>query len=198
MLAAEVAHWMALLPLTFLMVRAVNSDVNPAWFWLAGAFAVSWLADSWADMLPEPQRWVPSLVYPLAQSALVGAVLLSKRRAYLALALLTGLGLASAALFGAHGPDLLLRGVAWAGVVAIVAAHRGLPSRLRIALSVYFGLGCLAWVAFMGKQVVATWYAYQLVRLAGLVLFCDAASRPAELRVIRGKLTRVHLRARTA
>jgi hypothetical protein len=196
----DLAQNIALVPLFWLtwLWRRDRMMPDASWFWLAAAFAVSWLADAWAFVLPVELRWVPSLVYPVTQTALVGAVLLRRRGAYELLAMLIVVGVASALLFGATGPDLLLRSLAWGGVVGIVIASPALPPRLRIALSVYFGLGLVVWLLHAAWLIVPTWYVYQGVRLAGLLLFCWAASRPVELRVIRGKITRSHLRARLA
>jgi hypothetical protein len=193
--SSEFAHWMALLPLACLVLLARRGETrDAAWWWLAGAFSVSWLADTWADVIPKSQRWIPSLVYPLAQSALVGAVLLRRSLALWFLAALTAAGLSSAMIFGVSGPEILLRGMAWLGLGALVNRVT-IPLRLRLALSVYFGLDLIVWGVFMHWPTIVAWYVYQGIRLAGLMLFCDAATHPTELRVIRGHVTRSHLRA---
>jgi len=70
--------------------------------------------------------------------------------------------------------------------VSVIWLRRELPVRLRWSLGVYFGLGLAAWLVHVLWLVVATWYPYQAVRLAGLLLFCWAATRPASsLRVVR-------------
>jgi len=188
---ANVAHWMALLPLAWLAVLYVKG-LRPgvAWWLLGGAFAVSWLADTWALHLPTDDRYPPSLVYPVTQSALIGAVLLPRRRdAWCLLGALVLVGLVAAWLNEPRHPDMLLRTFAWFSVLAIILFRPELPRALRGSLFSYFGVGWVAWTAFVGYQhegELATWmwYLYQLSRLFGLVLFCQAAVRPqAPLRV---------------
>lgn len=175
----EVAHWIALIPLAFLLWRSARHQYSDAaWWWLAVAFAVSWIADTAADALPRSHGWIPSLLYPVTQTALVGAVLLPRRRAWMLLGLLLGVAGASLAWRAYQGPDVVLRSVAWLAVVWIVVTRPELPRRLGMALLVYFGVGLVAWLAHAEWVTLATWYPYQATRLAGLVLFCRAIVKP--------------------
>jgi hypothetical protein len=170
----------ALIPLVALTVlRMLGNRRDAAYWWLAGAFAVSWLADAPVDHMPREFHWIPSAVYPVSQSALIGAVLLSRRRAVALLGLLVAVGLVAAFWTGAKGPDILLHSVAFLAVVAIVADRPELPQRLQACLFVYFGLGWVAWLVHARWLVLATYYPYQAIRLAGLLLFCWAAMKPS-------------------
>lgn len=179
-----VAIAMGLLPLASLVVlhlRGERRDV--AWWWLGVAFAVSWLADVVANALPAAYRWGPSVIYPVTQSAIIGAVLLPRQWALWFLALMTTLAAIVLAWVGV-GPDVLVRSVAWLAL-GVMANRIPIPFRLRLSLSVYFGLGLLAWFVHMRFLVVETWYPYQLARLAGLMLFGWAALEPTpSLRIV--------------
>lgn len=175
----EIAHWMPLIPLVWLFWRnETRHPIDAAWWWLACAFAVSWLADTAADFTPVQSRWVISLVYPVTQAALIGAVLLFRKSALILLAVLVAAGIASALLFGVEKPDLVLRTIASLAVVGMIWNRPALPMRLRLTLFVYFGLGLIAWAIHVRWLIVATWYPVQLVRLSGLILFCWAATEP--------------------
>lgn len=177
LLIAELAHQMALIPLAYLLWRVVRRrHVGVAWWWLASAFAISWLADTAADILPRSAGWVPSLVYPVAQTAIIGRVLLSRRAALALILGLTTLAVIAVLSRGADGPDLMLRATAWLLIVAMVGLLRGLPLRLQACFLVYFGLGLALWMVHLRWLIVATWYPYQAARAAGLLLFCWAAT----------------------
>jgi hypothetical protein len=174
-----VAIVMGLLPLAFLgFLRVRGQRRDAAWVWLAGAFAVSWIADVIAGYLPVPDRWVVSLVYPVTQTSLVAAVLLPRRRAIILTVVLAVTGCIAALWHGVEGPDIVLRTVAWLAIIGILADRSELPLRLSWALFVYFGLGWIAWLVHAELLVVPSWYAYQSVRLVGLLLFCWAAMKP--------------------
>ena len=176
---AEVAHQMALVPLAFLLWRRFRGvSVDGAWWALASAFAVSWVADTVSDTLPEPSRWIVSLAYPIVQAAIVGAVLLPREFAIFLVAVLASAATAVGVFMGVNGPDGVFRTIAWLIVVAIVLVRRDLPERLRIALGVYFGLGWATWLIHVVWLVVLTWYPYQGARALGLLLFCWAAVAP--------------------
>ena len=193
--AAALSIAMGLLPLAFLgVLRARGQRRDVAWLWLAIAFAVSWLADVVSSALAAPDRWIVSLVYPIAQAAIVGRVLLTRRRAIALLGLLVLTGCVAVLWRGVEGPDAVLRSIAWLSVVAIVADRPELPARLQWCLFVYFGVGWLSWIAHVewihehphAHGIAPTWYAYQGVRLAGLLLFCWAAMKPGpSLRLVR-------------
>lgn len=180
----ELAHWIGLVPLLWLVlldVRDVRRDA--AWWWIAGALGVSWLADTAA-------HWVnPDLVgnvFPLAQTALIGAVVLSRAEALRFVGALLAVALVDIGSRGPLGADVLVATVANGAVVGL-AWRPDADRRLRGALLVYFGLGLFAWWAFalstelfhLGiRELVPawpTWLAYQATRALGIGLFCWAS-----------------------
>jgi hypothetical protein len=180
---------MALLPLVVLVVLyATDRDRDEALWWIAAAFAVSWLADVVADMMAVDDRWAVTLVYPVLQTTLIGAALLLDRRN--TVALLIGLSVVALIAVVSHGsnkPDLLVHSSASLPVVAIAWHRWELPVSLRIALVIYFGLGWLAWVVHV-EHIHESWsmWAYQLTRLAGLLAYAWATIRAGpQLRLVR-------------
>jgi hypothetical protein len=174
---AEIAHWMGLVPLTWLAIEGARGQSRAAvWWWLAGAFGVSWVADTAAHFIPQADSPAITVIYPVSQAAIIGAVLLSRRLAKVALWLLAALALIAILWNDAGQQDLLVRAAAWLLVVGIVWYRDDLPYRLRFCLLVYFGVGLAMWMVHLRWLTVATWYPYQAARLAGLVLFCWAAS----------------------
>jgi hypothetical protein len=184
---SEIAHHMALLPVALLSGLSVRHHRrDAAWWFLAGAFAISWVADTVADFLLPADRVVPSLVYPVSQSALVVAVLMPRLVALLLLGLMVGTGCLVVLQHGITTPDIALRSVAWPAVACVAWMRKELPVPLRACLLVYFGLGWVAWLVHVEWLTVATWYPYQLIRLLGLLLFCWAAVETGpHLRVMR-------------
>lgn len=173
---AEVAHQMALLPLaTLAVIRISGHRRDAAWWWLAIAFAISWVADTVADVVPVDDRSIASLVYPVSQSCLMAAVLLPRARALVLVGVLMLAGVAVVIQRGVIGPDVALRSVAWLAVAGIARMRKELPVPLRASLFVYFCLGWIAWLVHAQWMVVATWYPYQAMRLLGLLLFSWAA-----------------------
>jgi hypothetical protein len=177
----DVVWQFALIPLAFLAVlRALGRRINEALWWMAGAFALSWVADAPVDHIPKLYHWVPSAVYPVSQSAIFGrALLLKVRYEMILLGVLTAVGLIAGLWTGAKGPDILLHTVAYLAVCVVVADRPEIPARLQISLFVYFGLGWVAWLVHARFLIVpTTYYPYQFVRFAGLLLFCWAAMKP--------------------
>lgn len=147
-----------------------------AWWWMAGAFAVSWVADTAAHWV---SPWLVSATYPVSQASLVGAVLLTRREAVVFSGTLTFVAIA-AALWG-WTPDVFLHTVAWAGVVGI--ALRATP--FRWSLLVMFGGGLLAWWWYVLDPGWAGWIGLQVARAVGIVVFCYASVHPSpRLRVL--------------
>jgi hypothetical protein len=173
---------MGLIPLIWLAIlhfRGKRAGIE--WWWLAGAFAVSWLADTAA-------HWTGSqlvgAVYPVSQSAIIGAVLLSRSEAIELTIGLVAIGVLDVYANGITGPDILLRTVAWLSIVGIVYPLRQLE-RLRMALIVSFGVGWVCWLGYAIWPGWSSWGLYQTVRLAGILLFCWASLKPSpRLRVI--------------
>jgi hypothetical protein len=170
-----IAHHMALLPLVWLgWLRVRGKRLDVAWWWLAGAFAVSWLADTAAHFT---DAWVIGAVYPVSQAALVCFVFLSRDDAMKVVLVLMVVGIADIIWHGVDSPDILLRTVAWLSVVGIVWPLRQL-GRLRASLLVAFGIGWWCWMIYAISPGWWTWGVYQLARLAGILLFCWAATSP--------------------
>jgi hypothetical protein len=173
---------MALLPALWLVGRTLRGFRPGAeWWWLAGAFAVSWLADTaalWAD------PWLVGLVYPVSQAAVIGAVLLDRRDAKVLVWVLVGTALVAALWEHVQGPDVLVRTVAWLGLTGI-AYERPALGLLRTALLVSFGLGWLCWMAYAIAPGWGSWSSYQITRLAGLLLFCAASTASPHWKIIR-------------
>lgn len=182
-LVSELATWIGLIPLICLGTLWWHGDKrDAAYWWLAAAFGVSWLADM-AALLIDP--YIVTLVYPVSQTGLVAAVFLSRRGArWLVLGLL-GIGAIAAMIHEPGKPDLLLRACAWAMIVAMVEDLNALPT-IRASLLVYFGLGILAWAGYVVSPGWTSWLLFQCCRVVGLSIFCYAAVhvRPT-LQVIR-------------
>lgn len=179
----EVAHWMGLVPLLWLaLLRFRGRTIGVEWYWLAGVFAVSWLADTAAHFA---NPWVMSKVYPVSQAAIVGLVLLSRREALLLIATLVWVGALDVVWIGVGDFDILLRTVAWLSVVGIIFPLKQL-GRLRLSLLVAFGVGWVCWMGYAIWPGWTSWSGYQLTRLAGILLFCWAATSPLpQLRLTR-------------
>lgn len=170
----EAAHWLGLVPVVVVAVTRAPK----AYWWLALALGVSFLADSVAHVL-DP-FWV-SRVYVVTQAALVAAVFLSRAEALWTLACLVALGLLGVFLQPA-GPELFTHTCAW-GLAALVA-YEFAPQPLRRSLLVYFGWGTLAWFAYVAVPGYPSWLAYQATRVLGIGLFAYACWHPApELRL---------------
>jgi len=175
-IVSEVAAEMGLVPLAWLAWLHVTARRrDPAWWWLAGAFGVSWLADLFA-LWVDP--WFIGTIYPVSQAGIIGAVFLSRQDAIRFALVLVGIAGASIVLRGGEGPDVLLRTVAMLGVAGIVWDRWSL-GRLRTALLVYFGLGLVAWWWYVGWPGWPSWLVYQGTRAVGIAFFCAASLRPA-------------------
>lgn len=174
----EVAHQMALVPMLWLgAMRLRGHRRGVEWWWLAGIFLVSWLADTAADLAPQA-RVAVSVVYPLSQTALVGLVLfLERREALWMTAALAAVAVVAVLWRGVSSPDVFFRTVAWGTAVGIVV-NRWHLGRLRLALLVAFGVGLLCWWAYALRPGWWSWSIYQSVRALGIGLFCWAALKP--------------------
>lgn len=166
-----------IVPLCYLAVREWRTGVtlDDGWWWLAGAFAVSFAADLLASLLPAWLTPLVSLGYPIVQAGIVGAVLLPKPMARLFAVGLLIAGLAAVAIEGTATVDVLVRTVAWLGVCGLVWGRYAL-GRLRVALLVSFGLLWAVWCLHAALLVVPTWTVYQVGRLVGAGVFCWAAN----------------------
>lgn len=180
----EIVHQMALLPflwLAWLHFRGERRDV--AWWWLAGAFFVSWLADTAAHWMAP---FLVSPVYLVSQASIIGFVFLSRRKALTLIVVLVAVGIAAILWRGVDSPDVLFHTVAWLSVVGIVYPLRQL-GRLRYSLLIYYGAGWLCWLGYAINPGWFSWSGYQLTRLLGIAMFCWAASSPLpHLKLSRG------------
>lgn len=174
-LSVRLVGWSAaslgLIPLLWL---AGTGKHDRAWWWLAGAFGISFLADLSAQWV---NPFTVSIVYPVSQSALIVAVLAERRDAFAFLGLVCLTGLATILSRGVDGPDVLLRTVAWGGVT-VVAGSRPELGKLRMALVTAFGLGWVAWLGYTAVPGWTSWGIYQVVRALGIGLFCWASLHP--------------------
>lgn len=168
-----VAHYMALAPLFWLACLWAWGELRDrSLWWLAGVFAVSWLADT-ASHWVDPK--LISAVYPVSQAAIVSAVLLKRDDALNFLLLVAGIGVASLVIQELRQPNVL-RAAAWGGIVGIVLP---LPlGKLRASLLVAFGAGLATWIIYAAVPGWTTWGMYQVTRLMSILLFCWAAYDP--------------------
>lgn len=160
------AALLGLIPLLWLAFGPVR---GAAWWWMAGGFAVSFVADAIARV---SQPAFVSQLYPVTQAAVFVLVLAPKRSREWILGALLCAAAVSVALRDAQGFDVLLRTVAW-GIVAVLALS--VTERLRMALLVYFALGAVLWTAYVLSPGWVTWLAYQGTRALGVSLWCMAA-----------------------
>lgn len=135
---------------------------------------MSWLADI-AALWMNP--WISSKVYPVSQAAIIGLVFLSRREALTLIVTLMVVGTVDVLLVGIGDFDILLRTVAWLGIVGIIWPLRQLE-RLRTCLLVAFGLGWACWMGYVISPGWTSWLIYQAVRFAGIALFCWASMKP--------------------
>jgi len=182
-----------LAPLLFLAGLAwYRRPVDAAYWWIAGALAVSFMADVLSLVLPNRAT---NDSYPLLQSGLIGLVLIEQRKQAIRYCYLLAGAALLVPLAGMQGPDVLFSSVAWLSVAWIAYRYQSLPARLRLSLLVLFGLSWAAWMVYCGGR--ALWWdstaevwsgpawafaglygIYQLTRLTGTALFCWAALRP--------------------
>lgn len=172
---SNVATSIGVIPLLWLAwLHFRKCDPGVAWWWLAGAFAVSWIADTAAHWV---NPWLISPLYLITQGSLVGFVFLDRKDDKVLILTLGVTAMAAALWKGLSAPDVLLHTVAWLSIVGIVW---NLPQldRLRTSLLVYFGLGWFCWMGYAYTPGWYSWSIYQTVRLTGILLFCWAVSSP--------------------
>ena len=175
-LVRSLAMLIGVVPVVYLAAREVRLGValDDGWWWVAGAFAVSFLADVLALLLPTWLTALVSLGYPILQAGIIAAVLLPKSMARLFMVGLLLAGLAAVAIEGTATVDVLLRTVAWLGVCGLVWGRYAM-GRLRTVLLYGFGLLWAVWCLHAAFLIVPTWGLYQGVRLAVALGFCWAA-----------------------
>lgn len=167
---------MGLVPLVWLVfLHSIRITRGAAWWFLAAAFGISWVAD-WVAHVAGP--WPISPLYLVSQAALIGAVLLPRRDARWFLGLLLFSALAASLVLPLYQPDLFVHTVAWWGITLMVLERPAL-GRLRTALLVAFGGGWLCWLGYFLAPSGGSWALYQVCRAVGIGLFCWAAWKPA-------------------
>ena len=165
--------------LAWLHFKGKKLDV--AWWWIAGAFFVSWLADTASHWTGHP---LVSVTYPVTQVGIIGAVFLNRYDAMKLVAVLVVVGVADVLWQGVQGPDILLRTVAWLSIVGIAYPLKQL-GKLRASLLVSFGVGWFCWMVYAIDPGWPSWGTYQIVRLTGILLFFLAANSPLpRLRIV--------------
>ena len=174
-MVAYAAFALGAVPLVALgVMHRAGRPRDAGWWGIAGAFAVSFLADLASLVVGHP---LVSQVYPVTQAALIAAVLLPSRplvESVIALFLCAAAG--SIVVRQAAGLDVLLHTIAWGGIALI--AYDQLPKgALRSALVYGFGLGVVAWWAFVAVPGWWTWGAFQLTRVFAVGGFTLAAWR---------------------
>jgi hypothetical protein len=174
-IAPELAHQMGLLPLAWLALLSWCGERRGSeWWWIAGAFGISWVADTISHVFGHP--WIVSAVYPVSQAAILGMVLLPRKDAYWFVAGLCVLGVMAITVEGTTHPQWILHVVGWSEIVWLLWP---LPlGKLRLALLVAFGVNIIPWVLFTIWTTWETWGLYQAVRATSLGLFCWACWTP--------------------
>ena len=165
----EAAHAIGAIPAAYLLVLGIGGrTVDAAYWWLALAFGVSFVAD-WAAHWVDPA--LVSQVYLVTQAALFAAVLIPSRPVleWAVWLLLFTASLSVVARQG-EGLDVLLHVVAF-GSVSGLAWMLG-AGRLRLVLGVGFAALAVAWCGYAYAPSLATWGGYQVTRLAIAVAFC--------------------------
>ena len=151
------AAFVGLVPFLAVLARRPKGS---AWWWLAAAFGVSFVADMGALALGHP---LLSQVYPVAQSGIFALVLAPASVAVPVIGLALAAAGASVTWRDAAGLDFLLHAVAW-GSTAVLAWRYVMPGALRTALLVGFGGGLVAWAGFVLEPGWFWWLAYQVTR----------------------------------
>jgi hypothetical protein len=172
---SEVATAIGAVPISRLgILRFKGKACDRAWWWLACAFLVSWMADNATRWTGHP---MVSVTYPLLQAGIIVSVFLFRGDAIKMVIVLMMAGVADILWNGVQSPDILLRTVAWLSVVGVIYPL-GQLGRLRASLLVYFGIGWACWMLYVAWPGWTSWSLYQLSRLVGIILFCWAASHP--------------------
>lgn len=169
----EVAHALGAVPLLYLAWLAIRYERRDASFWwLAGGYLVSFLADTASHWTGHP---LVSSTYPILQSGLIAAAILNDRDMTIYVLIMGWAATAALGFQGVTGVDILLHTVCWLSLVGLAYQAKGVP--FRSALMLGFGLGWLAWVWYAGWPGWGSWAGFQLTRVAGCALFCVAAAR---------------------
>lgn len=174
MTAFDLLALIGLVPLLWLAL--VKRGAGPSWWWMAGAFGVSVLADAFGRVSSEWARYA-SQTYPVLQSGLFLGILLPRKYAEWTIAAI--LVAASVSIVGrnAEGLDVLMRVVAFGSVGGVAWM---LPKgAFRTALLVYFGGGAVAWCGYVLAPGWTSYALLQAARVVGIGTWCYAVKREA-------------------
>lgn len=161
-------------PLTFLLARHFAGVWFPRHVWLmALAFAVSFAADALALV------WNPGMVsqvYLVSQAGLFALALRPDRIVPVLGVVVAAAGWSLAARHG-EGLDVALHVTAFLSVLwcAWTADERDHDTRMVLVLG--FGWLAVAWAVYASSPSLATWGAFQAVRLALTVGWCYVVAR---------------------
>lgn len=164
-----------LVPLAVVVWYRTAITTQSAYWWLAGAFGVSFLADL-AGLFGG--GYLASQTYPLLQAGLVALVIAPRPIAVLTIGALAFISAVSLAWRMAAGLDVLLHVAAW-GSTAALASRNLTPGPLRATLVWGFALLSLAWVGFRLEPTFLAWGVMQGVRLAMALGFAWAVREAA-------------------
>lgn len=166
------AQCLGLVPaLTLLTLRRAGRVVPSAWWWMAWAFAVSFVADAASLVLTHP---LVSQTYPVTQAALFLLILLPQAEAVAVIGGLLAVAAGSLWLRQGEGLDFPLHAVAW-GSIAVAAWHVLRPGWLRAALGMGFAALVVAWAGYVAVPGWWTWGGFQMVRAMQAAAFAVAA-----------------------
>lgn len=173
--AAYLAYALGIIPLLWLSAMALEGDrFDASWWWLAGAFGVSFLADSAALCGVRPD--LVGNAFPIVQASIIGMVLMNRRAAGNLVGALMVIGLLAVQIQGAAGIDVILSTVAFGAVSIMVWPRRELLG-LRDSLLMTFGVGLVAWWGYAAWPGWLSWGLYQFARACGTGLFVLASLR---------------------
>lgn len=183
----EFTHQMALLPLLWLSIQhGRGRSSGLAWWWIACAYAISWLADNAAHVI---DPWTINRIYPVSQAAIIGAVFLCRLDALRFTLTLMTVGIVCIFVSGMAFPDICTHTVAWLTIVGIVWDRWAL-GWLRSTLIISFGLGLIGYIAYAYWPSWPTWTLYHSIRLIGMFWFCWASVHTTtRLNLISGRST---------
>ncbi len=172
--AGVLAVTVGIVPALYLAGRwRAGHRVGAAWWWLAAAFGVSFVADVASLFVGHA---LVSQTYPVSQAALFLAVMLPQRPVVeRVIAGLLAVAATSILARQGLGLDVALHVLAWLAVSAgawLFVRQRA----LRWTLGAGFAVLTVAWVLYAAWPGWATWGAYHVTRLAVAVGFCWAIS----------------------
>lgn len=153
--AIEAAHWIALLPLLFLML--FKRDAGPVYWMAAWGFAASWFADTVADVTGG--SWIATQYLPAFQLGAFGTAMGANLLFPLGLILLS---------FWADPVLVTLLG-------SSVVLWYSMNHKFHRSMLAYTGFGSVMLLGFVAAPSVPAWLGYQGCRALGIGFFIKAA-----------------------